>query len=56
MALRSALIRFARDERGVTVIEYALIASLLSITIFAVVASIGTKTAAEFQKANDAFQ
>jgi pilus assembly protein Flp/PilA len=35
--------RFAADAGGATVIEYAIIASLVSIIIFASVTSIGNK-------------
>ena len=43
MKLRSFAIarRFARDELGATAIEYALIASGISIVIFAVVNTLG---------------
>ena len=33
---------FSRDARGATAIEYAMIASIVSIVIFAAVQSIGT--------------
>lgn len=36
------------DRRGVTMIEYALVASLISITIVAAVTSIGTTISTEF--------
>lgn len=36
------MIRFARDPRGATAIEYAMIASIISIVIFAAVQTIGT--------------
>ncbi len=34
--------RFARDTDGATAIEYAMIASIISIVIFAAVSSIGS--------------
>jgi pilus assembly protein Flp/PilA len=41
-AARSALKRFAADRSGTTAIEYALIASLISIMIVAGATSVGT--------------
>ena len=38
-----------RDARGATAIEYAMIASIVSIVIFAAVQSIGTKLFTFFQ-------
>ena len=38
-----AMARFARNERGATAIEYALIASGVSIVIVAVVSGVGTQ-------------
>jgi pilus assembly protein Flp/PilA len=40
--------RFIREAGGATAIEYALIASLISIGIIVGVAGIGTATAAKF--------
>lgn len=40
--------QFAADRRGATAIEYALIASLLSIMILAGVTSVGTQLSAFF--------
>jgi pilus assembly protein Flp/PilA len=42
-AARSSLRRFAADRGGATVIEYAIIASLVSILIYAGVSGIGNK-------------
>ena len=47
MAARSAL-RFARDERGATAIEYALIVSLIFLVIVTSVTLFGTKTTTMF--------
>lgn len=43
--------QFAADRRGATTIEYALIASLLSIMILAGVTSVGTKLSTFFSSA-----
>ncbi|HXC56065.1 MAG TPA: Flp family type IVb pilin [Rhizomicrobium sp.] len=48
-AARSALKRFAGDEGGATAIEYAMIASIVSIVIFAAVTSIGSSLKTFFQ-------
>ncbi len=45
-ALRPLLARFLRDERGATAIEYALIASGVSIVIVGTVATLGTNVKA----------
>ncbi len=45
---RSALRRFLSDERGATAIEYALIASGVSIVIAATVATLGSKVTGMF--------
>ncbi len=41
---------FARNERAVTAIEYAIIAGLLSVLIVAAVTSIGKSTSSQFNK------
>lgn len=38
----AAVATFARDERGATAIEYALIASLIAVVIIGAVTSLGT--------------
>ena len=43
------LSRFARDERGGEVLEYALVAGLLVVTAIAVIGSVGTKILARWQ-------
>jgi pilus assembly protein Flp/PilA len=40
--------RFLRAERGVTAIEYALIAALIAVVIIGAVASLGTGVSATF--------
>ncbi|HEU0162179.1 MAG TPA: Flp family type IVb pilin [Rhizomicrobium sp.] len=47
-AARSALGRFARDARGSTAMEYALIGALISIMIVTGVTTIGTKLSGFF--------
>jgi pilus assembly protein Flp/PilA len=42
LAIRTSLRRFARDDRGTTAIEYALIASGISIAIAAAVLILGS--------------
>jgi pilus assembly protein Flp/PilA len=41
--------RFARDEAGVTAIEYGLIAALLAVVIITGVTAVGTKLNATFE-------
>jgi len=46
--MMTLFIRFARDESGVTAIEYGMVAALIVIGIISVVRSIGTTLAANF--------
>jgi pilus assembly protein Flp/PilA len=39
----NTLLRFAHDERGVTAVEYGLIAAGISVAIIAIVQGMGTK-------------
>jgi pilus assembly protein Flp/PilA len=50
-----ALRCFARDERGATAIEYAIIAGSLSIVIVAAVANIGTTLNTTFTSVKNGF-
>ena len=47
MASRLA-VRFARDDRGATAIEYALIVSLLFLVIVTSVTAFGNKTSSKY--------
>ena len=40
--MKTLLVRFLKDQSGVTAIEYGLIAGLISVVILASVTSIGT--------------
>jgi pilus assembly protein Flp/PilA len=40
--------RFAKDESGVTAIEYGLIAGLIAVVIITSVTALGTKVSAKF--------
>ncbi len=44
------LIRFLKDEEGVTAIEYGLIAALIAVGIIAAVTAVGLKLKATFNK------
>jgi len=46
--------RFARDERGATGIEYALLATMLAITVLAAVQSVHEGTESSFEQASAA--
>jgi pilus assembly protein Flp/PilA len=46
--MKSLLVQFARDESGVTAIEYGLITALISIVIIGAAGLIGTNLAAVF--------
>ena len=42
------LMRFLKDEQGVTAVEYGLIAALISVGIIVATTTIGTKVSAAF--------
>ena len=44
------LMRFLRDEEGVTAIEYGLIAALIAVAIITAVTAVGTKLTGTFTK------
>lgn len=44
------LMRFLKDEEGVTAIEYGLIAALIAVAIIAAVEGVGTKLTGTFTK------
>ena len=46
--MKKLMLRFAKDESGVTAIEYGLIAGLISVVIIASVTLIGTQLQAVF--------
>lgn len=54
LATRFALSRRARNQRGVTMIEYALIAALIAVVMVAALTSLGTEIGATFDKIKSA--
>ena len=48
MQIIKSVMQFARDEEGVTAIEYGLIAALIAVAIITAVTLIGTKLNATF--------
>ena len=46
--MKSLISRFVNDERGVTAIEYGLLAALISVVIITAVTSIGTSLNTKF--------
>ena len=46
--MRNLLLRFAKDDTGVTAIEYGLIASLIAVVIITSVTLVGTNLIAKF--------
>jgi len=46
--MRTILLRFAKDDTGVTAIEYGLIASLVAVVIITSVTLIGTNLTTKF--------
>lgn len=49
MRLSQAIIKFCRDERGASAIEYAMIASLLSVAIMAALLGVNGGISALFE-------
>jgi len=49
----TAVRQFARDERGVTAIEYGLIAALMAAAVAAAVGGMGTAISGKFTKIAD---
>ena len=47
------LIRFLKDEDGVTAIEYGLIAALIAVVIIVAVTMVGEKVSGTFQLVGD---
>ena len=45
---KNAVVRFVREEEGVTAIEYGLIAGLVAVVIIGAVTTLGTKLNAVF--------
>jgi pilus assembly protein Flp/PilA len=52
--MQTSFKRFLANEQGATAIEYALIASFISITIVTAATQIGSKVSATFTTANNA--
>jgi len=55
-AIHIALRRFASDERGATAIEYALIASGVSVTIVGIVGGLGSNVKTMFNNVSTALK
>jgi pilus assembly protein Flp/PilA len=47
--MKKLIVRFVKDESGVTAIEYGLIAGLISVVILVAVTAIGTSLQGLFQ-------
>ncbi len=48
--MKTLFARFAKDEAGVTAIEYGLIAGLIAVVIITAVTTLGTNISAAFTK------
>lgn len=51
-SIKQCLYRVLRDETGGEVIEYALIAGLITVAAIAIVGAVGTKVLARWQSVN----
>jgi pilus assembly protein Flp/PilA len=54
--MRRVLVRFLKDERGATAIEYGLIAAGISVAIIAAVTSLGTNLNSTFSSVSTALK
>jgi pilus assembly protein Flp/PilA len=54
--MKSLVSRFVKDERGVTAIEYGLLAALISVVIITAVTSIGTSLNTKFTAVSTALK
>ncbi|HSV13332.1 MAG TPA: Flp family type IVb pilin [Tepidisphaeraceae bacterium] len=54
MRIRALIRRLIRDESGVTLIEYGLLAALLALACVTVLGSLGTKLNNSFNNVNNA--
>lgn len=52
MTLGSVSARFTKDKKGVTMLEYALIAALVAIAAVTILATLGTTVSSVFSKVN----
>ena len=51
--ISNAVRNFVREDEGATAVEYGLLVALIAAVIVVIVASVGTKTNAGFQKVDD---
>jgi pilus assembly protein Flp/PilA len=54
--MKTLFSRFLKDERGVTAIEYGLLAALISVVIITAVTSIGTSLNTKFTAVSTALK
>jgi pilus assembly protein Flp/PilA len=54
--MKSLISRFVKDERGVTAIEYGLLAALISVVIITAVTNIGTSLNTKFTAVSTALK
>src|SRR5471032_2844891 len=55
-AIKNSIKNFINDEAGVTAIEYALLAALIAVALFGVVATLTSKISAGFAAAGSAIK
>ena len=55
-SLRTAVVRFARDEDGATLVEYALLIALIAVVCIGAVTLIGTHVNSKLNSAATALQ
>ena len=53
---RSFVARIGRDERGATLVEYALLVALISVACIAVVTMLGANASTQFSNVGSAIQ
>lgn len=55
-AIKEAIGRFARDEEGLTIVEYAVAGGLITVAVITVFTDLGTAIKDEMQKIVDAIK
>lgn len=53
-SLKNLLVRLVKDEEGATMIEYALLAALISVVAITMITNVGTKVNTTFDSVNNA--
>lgn len=56
MAIRTSVLKFLRDRKGATAIEYGLMAALLGVALIAILSSTGQRASGVFNEISTAIK